>query len=132
MNYDDKQPEHNSSEIGLIDLGAFEPEGFKHLSRQQLIKRIIELEQYGKHKAFSFLMSIHPSKLPISFSSSRELGEMFGISGGQAKRVIVGFHKLSKHREAVERAEFIYNLDGSIRMEMTEKLRSDMLKAKKH
>jgi hypothetical protein len=132
MNYDDdKQPEHNSSEIGLIDLGCFEPPEFKKMSRQQLIKRIMELEAYGRNKAFAFLMHIHPTKLPISFSSSIELGEMFGISGGQAKRVIIGFHNLEKHREAVRNATHIYNLDGSVRMEMTDKLRHDMLKAKK-
>lgn len=134
MNYDDKQPMHNGSEIGLIDMGLInsaEPKEYRNLSRKQLIDRIMRLESFGRSGAFSHLMEIPVEFLPLSFTSSKALGEMFGITSCQARTVITGFHKTERHKKAVETATHVFNLDGTVRMEMTEKLRADMLEAKK-
>lgn len=130
MNYDDKQPMHNGSEIGLVDMGLIdstEPKEYRNLSRKQLIDRIMKLEKKKeKDAAFNFLLRI---KHPISFTQCFELAKRFNLTSGQCKKLIISLHGTKRHKEATKTATHLYGLDGEIVGEMTEKLRADILSA---
>lgn len=130
MNYEDNQPIFNNSEIGLIDMGLIdsnEPERFRNKSRKDLIEMLIELSEHNKSSAFMYLYGLPSHLQPVGFHSHKSLRDMFGLTNKQAKDVIRGFQLSSKGQTLIETADYVFNLDGTVREPMTDDMREAML-----